>query len=239
MLANRFKQVLNLVISDSQSAFVPRRLITDNVLVAFKALHYMKSKRKGRSTHMAVKLDMSKAYDRVEWDFLKIMMLKLGFDRRWVHLIMQCLTTVSYSVILNGEPTGYIKPTKGIHQGDPLSPYLFLICAECLTALLRQAEVSGPIQGLSICCGGPHISHLFFADDSLLFCRATMVECRNLLATLDTYEQASCQKLNHDKTSLFFSSNTHPDTRRAICTKLRSTSIGDLGKYLGLPPFPQ
>lgn len=64
-----------------------------------------------------------------------------------------------------------------------------------------------------------------------------MVECRNLLATLDTYEQASCQKLNHDKTSLFFSSNTHPDTRRAICTELRSTSIGDLGKYLGLPPI--
>ena len=88
VLANRFKQVLNLVISDSQSAFVPRRLITDNVLVAFKALHYMKSKRKGRSTHMAVKLNMSKAYGRVEWDFLKIMMLKLGFDRRWVHLIM-------------------------------------------------------------------------------------------------------------------------------------------------------
>ncbi len=88
VLANRIKKVLSQVISDTQSAFVPGRLITDNLLVAFESLNYMKIKRQGRTTHMVVKLDMSKAYNKVEWDFLRVMMEKMGFDDRWIHLIM-------------------------------------------------------------------------------------------------------------------------------------------------------
>ena len=186
---------------------------------------------------MAVKLDMSKAYDRVEWEFIRAMMLKLGFADRWVHLIMQCVQTVSYSVLLNGAPAGFIKPTRGLRQGDPLSPYLFLICAEGLTSLFSQAEMTGSLQGLSICKGGPQISHLFFADDSLIFCRATIADCRALTYLLSCYERASGQKLNQEKTSLFFSTNTQHDIRQAICTELHTTSTGDLGKYLGLPPI--
>ena len=142
VLANHLKSVLDHVISGSQSAFVPGRLITDNFLVAFEALHYLKTKRQGQSTHMVVKLDMSKTYDRVEWIFLKSMMARMEFCARWVNLVMQCIQTVSYSVILNGPPVGYIRPSKGIRQGDPLSPYLFLICAEGFTALLNSATVS-------------------------------------------------------------------------------------------------
>jgi hypothetical protein len=237
VLANRFKKVLHQVISDNQSAFVPGHLITDNILLTFEALHYMKSKRRGRATHMVVKLDMSKAYDRVEWEFIRAMMLKLGFAERWVHLIMQCVQTVSYSVLLNGAPAGFIKLTRGLRQGDPLSPYLFLICAEGLTSLLSQVEMTGSLQGLSICRGGPQISHLFFADDSLIFCRATIADCPALTYLLSCYERASGQKLNQEKTSLFFSTNTHHDIRQAICTELHTTSTGDLGKYLGLPPI--
>ena len=79
---------------------------------------------------MAMKLDMSKAYNRVKWPFLKAAMTKMGFARRWIDLIMECVLTPTYSVLLNGILSGYIKPTRGIHQGDPFSPYLFLICAE-------------------------------------------------------------------------------------------------------------
>ena len=219
VLANRLKSVLDHMISGSQSAFVPGKLITDNVLVAFEAFHYLKTKRQGQSTHMAVKLDMSKAYDRVEWIFLKSMMARMGFCARWVNLVMQCIQTVSYSVILNGAPMGYICPSRGIRLGDPVSPYLFPICVEGFTALLNSATVSRSLTGFSLSREGPQISHLFFIDYSLLFCKATMEECRTLLTILDIYERASGQKLNYGKTSLFFSTNTV----QSICQSIYAT----------------
>ena len=86
---------------------------------------------------MAMKLDMSKAYDKMEWCFLEQILLKLGFQESWVALIMKCITTVSYSILVNGETKGMIKPSRGLRQRDPLSPYLFLFCAKGLNALLR------------------------------------------------------------------------------------------------------
>ena len=120
VLANRLKMILPNVILESQSAFVPNRLIANNTIVAFKVLHRMRNKRTGRKGQMAVKLDISKAYDQVEWDFLRHIMIKLGFDARWVKLAMETVCTTSYSVLINGEPKGYINPSRGIKQGDPL-----------------------------------------------------------------------------------------------------------------------
>ena len=196
------------VISDSQSAFVPGRMITDNVIIAFETIHYLKNVRVGNNAQMAVELDMSKAYDRVEWNFLEAIMLKLGFHGRWVQLIMACVTTVSYAIMVNGEPHGYVKPQRGLRQGDPLSPYLFLLCAEGLLVLLRKAERDSLIRGISICRRAPRISHLFFADDSIVFCRATNDECVALQNLLALYANASGQVVNSDKTALFFSANT-------------------------------
>lgn len=150
---------------DSQSAFVLGRQITNNVLVAFETMHCINQKRKGKKGLMAIKLNISKAYDRMEWAYLEAMMRKLGFQEEWIRLVMMCVTTVSYSVLINKEPKGKITPARGLRQGDPISPFLFLLCAEGLTAMLKREERDGLISGISVCRGAPRISHLLFADD--------------------------------------------------------------------------
>ena len=104
---------------------------------------------------------------------------------------MECITTVSYSIIVNGEPKGMIVPSQGLRQGDPLSPYLFLFCVEGLNALLCGAAMNGEIQGFSLCRAGPKLTHLFFADDCLIFCRSTLDECNKIQELLACYEVAS------------------------------------------------
>ena len=143
-------------------------------------------------------------------------MLKLGFPGDWVDKVMSCVTSPSFSVLINGKPFGMIHPTRGIRQGDLLSPYLFLLCAEGFTSLLQKAVLEGNIQGVSICRRAPRISHLLFTDDSLLFCRATYKETKVVLEILKLYAEASSQCINMDKSSVFFSNNTSPQIRDLI-----------------------
>ena len=103
-------------------------------------------------------------------------MEKLGFEERWRELVMRCVRSVTYSIKINGNPRGHIIPSKGIRQGDPLSPYLFLLCAEGLLALIKVSMARGDMKGVSVCRGGPTLSHLFFANDSLIFYKASLEE---------------------------------------------------------------
>lgn len=105
-------------------------------------------------------------------------------NEQWERLLMLCVTTVSYSILVNGEPKGMIHPTRGIHQGDPLSSFRFLLCTEGLHGLLNQVSTMGEIQGYSLCRNSPKLTHILFAYDSLLFCRATMQECQKILDIL-------------------------------------------------------
>jgi hypothetical protein len=201
---NQLKKIVGEIISHNQNAFIPGRLITNNIIIAFEALHTMDTRLKGVEGYMALKLDMCKAYDRVEWDFLEIIMKRIGFASRWVQLLMTCVRTVTYSVLINSRPYGKIVPYKGLRQGDPLSPYFFILCAEGLSTGINKMERAGGITGLSLTRGGTRLSHLFFADDSFLFCKADTVEWYCIQKALNDYEKASGQKLNKGKTSLFF-----------------------------------
>ena len=234
VLANRIKKILPKIISEHQSVFTKSRLISDNILVAFESLHSMQ-KHVSKEDYMAIKLDMSKAYDKVEWAYLESVMRRVGFTKRWVKLFMLCVKTVSYSILVNGEPKGMIKPTRGIRQGDPLSPFFFLLCTEGLNGLINKAGEKGDIKGYALCRKSPRLTHLFFADDSLLFCKATSRECQQVLDILDTYGRCSTQQINKAKTTIFFSKSTSEGIKNQIKSSLEVPEILQYEKYLGLP----
>ncbi|KAM6557117.1 hypothetical protein CsatB_004136 [Cannabis sativa] len=235
VLANRLKPLLPCVISENQSAFIAGRLISDNIMIAFEVMHYLKRKRKGKTGFMALKLDLSKAYDRIEWGFLKAMMLRMGFHPRWVDLMMATVMNVKYTVVHGGRSMGPITPTRGIRQGDPLSPYLFLLCAEGFSSLIKQFERNGELKGCKVANGAPTISHMLFADDSYIYCRATEEEAQNVLRLLNLFEAASGQRVNYAKSSIFFSANTPMDLRDRLCNRLGMVAADENSFYLGLP----
>ena len=161
----------------------------------------------------------------------------MGFNGRWIHLFMGCVKKILYSVLVNGKPCGMIQPTRGIRQGDPLSPFLFLLCTEGLNGLIKRAENNGDIHRFSLCRRRPKLTRLLFADDSLLFCRATMEECGKVLEILNRYEEASGQKVNRSKTTLFFSKCTPTKTKHDIKVALGVSEIMQYERNLGHPSF--
>lgn len=149
-LANRLKPVLTSVISLTPSAFVSSRLITDNVLVAYEVNHFIHCHSWGKRAYMALKLDVSKAYDKIEWCFLEKVLIKLGFPRGVVNLILLCISMVSYSFLLNGSQFSSLTPNRGIRQGDSLSPYLFICCVEAFIQMVEKAVGSGHLKGIKV-----------------------------------------------------------------------------------------
>ncbi|WRX15972.1 Reverse transcriptase domain - like 10 [Theobroma cacao] len=150
VLANRLKSILPVIISANQSPFVLGRLILDNGIVAHEVIHYLHNKRVGKVGNFALKLDMSKAYDRVEWIFME--------------------------VLINSDLGAKFVPSRGIRQGDPFSPFLFVIITEALSGMLTLAKNKKSISGLTVCRQGSNITHLFFANDSMIFGKAQIQE---------------------------------------------------------------
>ncbi|KAL0751744.1 hypothetical protein Bca101_033747 [Brassica carinata] len=173
ILCERLKVILPQIVSETQGAFVAGRSITDNIIIAHEMIHGLRTNDYISDEFMAVKTDMSKAFDIVEWSFLETLREKMGFDRRWISWIMSCISSVSYSVLLNGRSHGFIRPERGIRQGDPLSSFLLILCDESLVHSVNMAEASGRLHGIRLSSNGLAVHHLLFADDNLLMCRAS------------------------------------------------------------------
>ncbi|GAU36575.1 hypothetical protein TSUD_362450 [Trifolium subterraneum] len=235
VLANRLKCCLDKCVSQEQSAFVEGRSILDNVIIATEVIHALKRKTQGRRGELALKIDISKAYDKVDWGFLRGVMTKMRFTDVWIRWVMMCVGSVNYSVLMNYDRVGPISPGRGLRQGDPLSPYLFILVTECLTALIYQSVGRGDIHGVRICRGAPEVSHLLFADDCFLFCRANVVEVNELMRILHSYEQASGQEINLVKSEVFISRNMSHATKEDLSRILGVRLVLGTGIYLGLP----
>ncbi|KAL0405567.1 UNVERIFIED_CONTAM: hypothetical protein Slati_3870600 [Sesamum latifolium] len=202
VIANRVKPFLGALISDSQSTFVPGRLIMDNMLLAYELNHFLKHKTWGRKGHSSIKLDISKAYDRVEWVFLERVLGRLGFNEGFVQLVMKCVSIVLFSFFLNGEQFGFLSLERDLRQGDPLSPYLFLFCAEAFSGLIRKAESEGTIEGVVVSRAAPPVSHLLFADDTLIFCQATKEALSSRQLVLTSFKAASGLMIDKGKSAI-------------------------------------
>ena len=179
---------------------------------------------------MAYKTDISNAYDGVEWDFIQVLLRKMDFASP--KLMMECISSVHYRVLLNGQPRGLIITHRG--QGDPLSPYLFIMCIEALIANIKKAERGKHFTGMKVASACPSISHLLFADYSLFFCIAQKEECQTILRILKEYEAASGQLINFQKSSIQFGHKIEESNRQEMRDILGIQNLGGMESYLGL-----
>jgi hypothetical protein len=166
VISLRLKDTLSRHISGEQFGFLKGRLIHEAIRVAQEGLHNMKLKKlKGT----AIKINLSKAFDRVNWLYIHMLFIHLWFGVAFTNWIMACLSLVSFSLLMNGSTTPFFKAERGLRQGCPLSPLLFLLVVECLSHYLNEAKSVGISRGIKI-SQGLYISHLLFVDEILIFC---------------------------------------------------------------------
>ncbi|KAL2228534.1 UNVERIFIED_CONTAM: putative mitochondrial protein [Sesamum indicum] len=202
LMSIRLGHVLPKVLSPSQSGFVPGRLLSDNVLLAQELVHSLESRRS--EANVIFKLDMAKAYDRVNWEFLFQVLRLKGFPQHWINLVANAVSNCWFSVLVNGEHAGFFHSTRGLRQGDPLSPALFVLAADYLSQGLNRLFVAHPTMYYQS-PGRVRVSHLAYADDMMIFtniCRQHMELLRDFL---HAYERVSGQRINSAKSSFILS----------------------------------
>jgi hypothetical protein len=202
VLANRLALVLDGIISESQNSFVGGRKILDSVLIANECLD---SRLKSCIPGLICKLDIEKAYDHVNWECLYSLMDRMGFGSRWIRWMRACTSTVRFSVIVNGSPTGFFDSSRGLRQGDPLSPLLFLLIMEVLSRILRRSVERGFITGFQVGRNDQSnvsVSHLLYADDTILFCEAHPEQILYIRMVLTCFEAVTGLKVNMTKSEM-------------------------------------
>ncbi|XP_026384998.1 uncharacterized protein LOC113280606 [Papaver somniferum] len=225
------------IISHMQFACVLGRLNSENICIVQEIVQAMKRKE-GKAGHLALKMDMSKAFDRLEWTFLINVRKEFGFGDKFCQLVHQCISSTQIEIMLNGAPTALFFPSRGIRQGGPLSPYLFILAMESFSGYLAYYEDNDTLTGMNISCSAPKINHLLFADDCILFCKSNQAHTSKLLQVINHFSSCSGQIINFNKSALFFSSNMEPTDIQDVSgfLQIRELNIKE-EKCLVLPFF--
>jgi hypothetical protein len=187
LLANRLWPILSKGLAEEQLGFLQGRQILDVVGTTQECLHSIKKKNQKA---LILKLDLKKAYDLINWEFLRMILIKTGFGLSVTNWIMSCVTTISYAVLVNGEPSDFFQRGKGLRQGCPLSPLLFILVMEGLSILLKKEKEAGKLSGIKV-ARITNILHLLFVDDVLILSRASVAEWKVIAGLLKTFLNAS------------------------------------------------
>ncbi|XP_061371295.1 uncharacterized protein LOC133313895 [Gastrolobium bilobum] len=182
---------------------------------------------------MAIKIDLMKAYDRLSWSFLQRSLEEIRLPQHLIELIMKCVQSTNINVLWNGGRTKAFRPTRCIRQGDPLSPYLFVIAMEKLSHIIATATSGGLWKPIRVGVKGPQISHLVFADDLMIFMEASEEQLDVLMKCLCLFEEIFGQKLSVDKTTIFFSRKTSDVVADRISQRSGFRRVKNMGRYLG------
>ncbi|KAG7543595.1 Reverse transcriptase zinc-binding domain [Arabidopsis thaliana x Arabidopsis arenosa] len=231
ILANRLKTILPKFISPNQSAFIKDRLLMENLLLATEIIKdYHKE---SISPRCAMKIDISKAFDSVQWGFLLNTLQALGFPDKYIHWIKVCITTPSFSVQVNGELAGYFGSKRGLRQGCPLSPYLFVICMNVLSHMIDKAAQNKSFE-YHPNCKHMNLTHLCFADDLMIFVKGNKKSVESVLKVFDEFATHSGLKISLEKSTLYMAGVS--TTQKDEILQQFPFEYGSLPvRYLGLP----
>eukprot|EP00253_Pinus_taeda_P035376 PITA_35376 len=230
VIANRLKPLLPMIISPEQSGYVEGQQIMDGIILTHEIIHSLKS---SKQAGMLLKLDLSKAFDKLSWSYIENMLKAFGFCHSWIRWIMSLISSTHFSLLVNGLPSRPFKPSRGIRQGDPLSPFLFIIMAEGLGRHLKQALLSNQLKGISI-HNSPASSHQQFVDDTMLYGYPSAQEATYLKSLLKEFSDASGLQVNKAKSQIFFF-HTPPLVKLAITRILIFHAASLPSTYLGAP----
>ena len=234
IIVARLRSLLPGLVSPLQTAFVLGRKGIDNAIIVQEIIHSM-SRKRGRGESMAIKIDLEKAYDRLEWSFIRDTLTLFKIPNQLITLIMSYISSSSISILFNEGALESFHPSRGIRQGDPLSPYLFILCMKVLGAFIADKCNSNLWNPIKASWNGPAFSHLFFADDLVLFTRADRKNCVAIREVLHSFCSISGEKISHEKSRVFFSPNVSFEARADLCDILGFRSTPSLRKYLGIP----
>ncbi|GJW01256.1 putative RNA-directed DNA polymerase, eukaryota, reverse transcriptase zinc-binding domain protein [Tanacetum coccineum] len=200
ILANRLSKVIDKIVSKEQSTFIAGRQILDGPIILNEIIEWHKKRKKQL---LIFKVDFEKAFDSISWKYLDHILDRLGFGYKWCSWIKACLSSSRASILVNGSPTSEFSINRGLRQGDPLSPFLFILVMEGLHNAFAEAVGNGLISGININNSTINISHLFFVDDVIITTDWNTRDLENIIRVFHVFYLASGLKINIHKSNIY------------------------------------